>query len=118
MGKLATAIEIAKIPIVPSTYVQMGGGAEGEGDGGGANAFNLLMTLLSTEKLQATGAPAAVDPDQAESVRAIKSAIREQMTAEANIKPTPKPAAPKPEPAKREEPKPASDTPSTEEPKP
>ncbi len=118
MGKLATAIEIAKIPIVPSTYVQMGGGAEGEGDGGGANAFNLLMTLLSTEKLQATGAPAAVDPDQAESVRAIKSAIREQMTAEANIKPTPKPAAPKPEPAKRQEPKPASDTPSTEEPKP
>jgi uncharacterized membrane protein YqiK len=117
MGKLATAIEIAKIPIVPSTYVQMGGGAEGEGDGGGANAFNLLMTLLSTEKLQATGVPAAVDPDQAESVRAIKSAIREQMTAETNIKATPKPAAPKPEPAKREAPEPAAETPSTEEPK-
>jgi uncharacterized membrane protein YqiK len=117
MGKLATAIEIAKIPIVPATYVQMGGGAEGEGDGGGANAFNLLMTLLSTEKLQATGAPAPVDPDQAESVRAIKSAIREQMTAEANVKPTPKPTVAKPESAKREEPKATSDTPSTQEPK-
>jgi hypothetical protein len=39
------------------------------------------------------------------------------MTAEANIKPTPRPAAPKPEPAKREAPQPASDTPNTEEPK-
>ena len=82
MGRLATAIETAKIPIVPSTYVSMGGGGtEGE-NGGGANAFNLLMTLLSTEKLQATGATAPVDPEQAESVRAIKTAIRDQMMSE------------------------------------
>ena len=79
MTKLASAIEIAKIPIVPSTYVQMGGGEEGE-QGGGANAFNLLMTLLSTEKLQSTDPLAAPDPQQAEAVRAIKDSIREQMT--------------------------------------
>jgi uncharacterized membrane protein YqiK len=111
MGKLATAIEIAKIPIVPSTYVQMGGGGEGEGDGGGANAFNLLMTLLSTEKLVATGAPTAVDPDQAESVRAIKTAIREQMTADAAPRPAPKAAAP------TTAPKPASDSTAAADPK-
>jgi len=88
MGRLATAIETAKIPIVPSTYVSMGGGGtEGE-NGGGANAFNLLMTLLSTEKLQATGVTAPVDPEQAESVRAIKTAIREQMVSE-NLSATP-----------------------------
>ena len=112
MGKLATAIETAKIPIVPSTYVQMGGGGDGEGDGGGANAFNLLMTLLSTEKLQATSAPAPADPDQAESVRAIKAAIREQMTAESAARPASRPAAPKPEP--RPEPKPEAGSASAE----
>jgi len=99
MGKLATAIETAKIPIVPATYVQMGGGREGDGEASGANAFNLLMTLLSTEKLVATGAPAPMDPAQAESVRAIKAAIREQMAAQTSAAPAPEsvttPATPK-----------------------
>lgn len=85
LGKLASAIETAKIPIVPATYVDMGGGnghgsADGTGGtsgGGGANAFNLLMTLLATDRLQA--GPTAVaepDPDQAAAVRAIKAEIR------------------------------------------
>jgi len=92
MGKLSTAIETAKIPIVPATYVQMGGGGEGEGDGGsGANAFSLLMTLLATEKLSGTGAPAPADDDQAASVRAIKAALREQMAPPAD-KPAPRAA--------------------------
>ncbi len=96
MGKLATAVETAKIPIVPSTYVSMGGG-EGEGDGGGANAFNLLMTLLATEKLSASGAPAEIDPAQAEAVRAIKANLREQIapTSAAPARPA-TPAKPKP----------------------
>jgi len=82
MNRLSLAVETAKIPIVPSTYVQMGGDGGGDGNnGGGANAFNLLMTLLSTEKLQATGV-AEADPEQAEAVRAIKTAIREQMAVE------------------------------------
>lgn len=82
MNRLSLAVETAKIPIVPSTYVQMGGDGDGDGsNGGGANAFNLLMTLLSTEKLQATGVSEA-DPEQTEAVRAIKTAIREQMAAE------------------------------------
>ena len=78
MNRLSQAIEVSKIPMVPSTYVQMGGGSDSQGEGGGANAFNLLMTLLATDKLQATGVPEA-DPEQAEAVRAIKTAIREQM---------------------------------------
>jgi uncharacterized membrane protein YqiK len=98
MGKLATAIETAKIPIVPATYVQMGGGEQGDGEGGGANAFNLLMTLLSTEKLAAAGSLSEPDPEQAESVRAIKAAIREQMSAEAASKTAPNTVAPVPEP--------------------
>lgn len=117
MGKLATAIEAAKIPIVPATYVQMGGGTDGEGEGGGANAFNLLMTLLATEKLQATGAPAPTDPDQAESVRSIKAAIREQITAEAASKPVSKPSAQKSEPQPRAKAEPASDAPQGDRPK-
>ena len=104
MGKLSAAVETAKIPIVPSTYVQMGSGGEGDGDGGGANAFNLLMTLLATEKLVATGVPGAVDPDQAEAVRAIKASLREQIAPPTVAKPAPRPAAPKPEPHVRPEP--------------
>jgi uncharacterized membrane protein YqiK len=88
MTKLAMAIQTAQIPIVPSTYVEMGGGGGGEDgqNGGGANAFNLLMTLLSTEKLQATGATGEVDAVQAESIRAIKASIRDQMSP--NTRPT------------------------------
>jgi uncharacterized membrane protein YqiK len=93
MGKLSSAIEAAKIPIVPSTYVQMGGG-EGEGEGGGgANAFNLLMTLLATDKLSTTGVTPTSDPEQAEAVRAIKASLREQIAPPAAPEPTPKPAA-------------------------
>ncbi|NTW29114.1 MAG: flotillin family protein [Coriobacteriia bacterium] len=80
MGRMATAIETAKIPIVPATYVQMGG-AEGEDSGSNANAFGLLMTLLATEKLQTTGAAAPVDAQQVEATNAIKKAIREQMAS-------------------------------------
>ncbi len=82
MNRLSQAVETAKIPIVPSTYVEMGGGGEGE-SGSGANAFSLLMTLLATEKLQATGEAGPADAEQVEAVRAIKSAIREQMSATA-----------------------------------
>jgi uncharacterized membrane protein YqiK len=82
MTKLSAAIEHAGIPIVPSTYVEMGGQSYGENDsGGGANAFNLLMTLLSTEKLQAVGGVSEVDPEQTEAVRTIKASIRDKMAS-------------------------------------
>jgi len=106
MTKLSAAIQAAGIPIVPSTYVEMGGsGGEGEG-GGGANAFNLLMTLLSTEKLQATGPLTDPDPEQAGAVKAIKASIRDQMTSTGTgvkgasaSKPASRAAAPVPAPA-------------------
>ena len=102
MGKLASAIETAKIPIVPSTYVQMGEG--GEGEGSSANAFSLLMTLLATEKLAATGAPAPTDSEQAEAVRAVKAALREQMTSP--VQPVSAKPAPTAVPPAKSEPKP------------
>ncbi|MEI2765616.1 MAG: SPFH domain-containing protein [Dermatophilaceae bacterium] len=86
LTKLASAIETARIPIVPSTYVEMGGGSGGNGDGmpgghgGGANAFNLLMTLLSTEKLAATPAPAG-EPEHADAARAIRAGIQRRLAA-------------------------------------
>jgi uncharacterized membrane protein YqiK len=80
MNRLSQAIEVTGIPIVPSTYVQTGGGSSDEG-GTGANAFGLLMTLLATEKLQSTGAVGPVDPEQAKAAQAISAAIREQIAA-------------------------------------
>ena len=98
MNRLSQAIEVAKVPIVPATYVQMGGGADADGEsGGGANAFSLLMTLLATDKLQTTGV-AASNPEQAESVRAIKAAIHEQMGVERTVATAPSNSAPNPAP--------------------
>jgi hypothetical protein len=89
LTKLASAIENARIPIVPTTYVDMGGSGNGSGDGhggngsggGGANAFNLLMTLLATERL--TGAPLAdaVDGEHAAESAAMREAIRSRIVA-------------------------------------
>lgn len=82
MNRLATAIEISKVPIVPSTVVSMGGDGEGSG-GSDSNAFNLLMTLLATDKL---GEIAAVsgerDPAQAEMVAAIREQMRDLIASQ------------------------------------
>lgn len=81
MTKLALAIETSKVPIVPSTVVQMGGG--GENGGGSTNAFSLLMAMLATEKLaEVGGAVRELDPEQAEMVSAIKATLRDRMAAE------------------------------------
>ena len=78
MNRLSQAIETAKIPLVPQTYVQTG--PVGEGEGGGANAFGLLMTMLATERLQSVGDLAPVDPEQAEAAQAIRASIRDQIS--------------------------------------
>jgi anti-sigma factor RsiW len=75
----------------------MGGSKDGEQNGGGANAFNLLMTLLSTEHLQATSATMPdADPEHAEQVRAMKASLREQIGATSGMAepPAAKPVAP------------------------
>jgi len=83
MSKLASAIEVSHVPIVPSTVVNMGGDGE-DGAAGGTNAFSLLMAMLSTEKLVATtsASQAEADPAQAEMVRAIKASLRDAATGE------------------------------------
>jgi len=81
MTKLATAIETSKVPIVPSTVVNMGGGSDGEGGAAGSNAFGLLMAMLATEKLSGmTTASAPADPAQQEMVASIKAGLRDTMT--------------------------------------
>lgn len=79
MTKLAMAIETSKVPIVPSTVVNMGG-AEGDG-AAGSNAFGLLMAMLATEKLgEITSETTPADPAQQEMVAAIKTNLRDAMT--------------------------------------
>lgn len=98
MTKLATAIESSKVPIVPSTVVNMGGEG-GDGSGSSMNAFGLLMGLMATDKLGEFTAAAdrPIDPSQLQMVAEIKKQMRDQAVAEA--KAVPKPAAkPAPEP--------------------
>jgi hypothetical protein len=98
MGKLATAIQSAGIPIVPSTYVEMGGGGKDSENtaGGGANAFNLLMTLLSTEHLKSAGVTLAEqDPEHAEAVRLMKASLRDSLAVPAPESEAQKEARPK-----------------------
>jgi hypothetical protein len=48
MTKFTAAIEKSKIDIVPKTVVSMGGGSE---HGSSVNAFEMLLSLLVSEKL-------------------------------------------------------------------
>ncbi len=84
MDRLAAAIETSKVPIVPSTVVSMGG--DGEGGAANANAFNLLLTLLATDKLTEVTreiGESPTDAAQAEMVAAIKTQMRDQLAGAA-----------------------------------
>jgi len=93
MTKLATAIESSKVPIVPSTVVNMGGES---GDSSSMNAFGLLMGLMATDKLGefTEAAERPIDPSQLQMVAEIKKQMRDQAVAEA--KQPAKPKAPEP----------------------
>ncbi len=80
MGKLASAIEVSKVPIVPSTVVQTG-----EGNGETPNAFNLLVTLLATEELQRVSASPPRDEAEAGRVRAIRDELLNQIAVEGPV---------------------------------
>jgi len=75
MTKMAQAIETSKVPIVPQTVVNMGGG-EGGGDGTSNNAFGLLLALLTSEKL---GAPLVhpTDTRRSASADALRASVME-----------------------------------------
>jgi uncharacterized membrane protein YqiK len=82
MTKLAQAIETAKVPIVPQTVVNMGGGnAEGGGDTTASNnAFGLLLALLTSEKLGAPLVPGATEAKRSPQVSALRQSVMEGAT--------------------------------------
>ena len=73
MNKFTQAIEKSKIDIVPKTVISMGNGENGSE---GANAFNMLLTLLLGEKL---GVKFDGSKMENENVKKIKEAILKSM---------------------------------------
>lgn len=73
MNKFTQAIEKSGIDIVPKTVISMGNGENG---GDGANAFNMLLTLLLGEKL---GVKFDGNKVENENVKKIKEAILKSM---------------------------------------
>lgn len=69
MGKFTSAVEKAGIDIVPKTVVNMGGQ-----EGGGFNAFELLLSLLVSEKLGVPVNPETSGVDD-EKINRVKHAI-------------------------------------------
>ncbi len=111
MTKMAIAIESSKVPIVPATVVNMGGDGEGAVNN---NAFGLLLTLLTADKLGApivpgTGAIGARDDAVARIRDQILESARQQPPAAA---PPPAPKSPTAKPAAKTEP-PAGSKPAT-----
>jgi hypothetical protein len=97
MTKLAAAVQSAGIPIVPQTVVNMGGDGEGAGSGMGNNAFGLLLTLLTAEKLGAPVVGAPKSPEHNAQVARMKQQIMDSVTREpaATGPSAPKSSAPK-----------------------
>jgi len=99
MTKMAQAIESSKVPIVPQTVVNMGGG-EGGGDGANNNAFGLLLALLTSEKLGAPLVPGAAEAKRSPEVTALRASVMHGATqapentgtGAASAAPTDKPA--------------------------
>ncbi len=76
MNKFTQAIEKSGIDIVPKTVISMGNNENG---GDGANAFNMLLTLLLGEKL---GVNFDGSREESENVKRIKTAILKSMNEE------------------------------------
>ncbi len=94
MTKFTSAVESAGIDIVPKTVVNMGG--QGEGQGSSVNAFEMLMSLLVSEKL-GVKFPAAGKVDEDPKVRRIKDSVMkalEQDSQAAEVKPAAEKAPP------------------------
>lgn len=70
MGKFTQAIEKSRINIVPNTVVSMGG----EGSASAANAFDMLLGLLISEKL-GVKFPAGATKEESDKVKALKDSI-------------------------------------------
>lgn len=83
MTKMAAAIESSKVPIVPQTVVNMGGGeGQGAGDMVGTNAFGLLLALLTSEKLGAPIVSGASDARRDAQVSALRASVMAGATKE------------------------------------
>ncbi len=79
MTKMAQAIETSKVPIVPQTVVNMGGG-EGGDTTASNNAFGLLLALLTSEKLGAPIVGEKPDAKRSAQVTALRSSVMEGAT--------------------------------------
>jgi uncharacterized membrane protein YqiK len=77
MNKFTAALESAKIDIVPKTVVNMGGGEQGSS----ANAFEMLLGLLISEKLGVKFDPEAKEVDPR--VKSIKDSIMQTIAIDA-----------------------------------
>lgn len=118
MTKLAAAVQSAGIPIVPQTVVNMAGG-DGEGAGANTNAFGLLLTLLTAEKLGVPIAGAGADERHDKTVSKMRQQILDsaetdqgagESVASRTRKPRPDtaPVAPAPAPQPAAQPAPPS----------
>lgn len=75
MNKFTQAIEKSKIDIVPKTVISMGGGEKG---GNAANAFELLLNLLVSEKL-GVNIGEVTNKEENEKIKEIKESILKSM---------------------------------------
>lgn len=80
MTKMAQAIEVSKVPIVPQTVVNMGGGEGGGDTTASNNAFGLLLALLTSEKLGAPIVPAGTGARRSAQVSALRDSVMEGAT--------------------------------------
>jgi uncharacterized membrane protein YqiK len=76
MEKFATAIERAKVDVVPRILIKSGGGGEGAADTGTGSVIEALMAMLLSDKL---GVSVADDTPRSPEVEELRKGIRESM---------------------------------------
>ena len=87
MSRIAQAIEVSKVPIVPQTVITMDGNG---GDGaGGSNAFGgllgLLMTLTSGEKLGVDFGGSSASPEQQQAIDNLRRQLLDKMATDSAL---------------------------------
>jgi hypothetical protein len=76
MEKFATAIERAKVDVVPRILIKGGGGSESAADTGTGSVIEALMAMLLSDKL---GVSVADNTPRSPEVEELRKGIRESM---------------------------------------